>query len=379
MNNRLIISGLPPSAHVLGVPILISIGLLPLYVWESGGLQPAHFALIACAFIIFITAGASIHRTEGILIFLILIVGLREGVAVLEHGNYSALVNAFYLLFSLMVFNLSRRIPALGVSWYVASGVFVAVGVAIVGLVILGDRATNSSGLRTLGTFNNPNQLGYFAVCVLSLAYCLRLTHKLHFTLLIILLTCATFLAALSLSKAAMVSVLVGLLGVGFVAGSKRASMWTGIFFLAFSIALAIFVISSGYAADLSAAQRLADIGSQDDDSLAGRGYVALLDHGTPAVLFGHGYVDTLQIVGHEVHSTIFSFFVNYGIIAGIAFLAFLVAWAAKIHRSFGLPGVALIALPPMLYGLTHNGSRFSIFWILVGFSFGCASRITKD
>ena len=42
---------------------------------------------------------------------------------------------------------------------------------------------------------------------------------------------------------------------------------------------------------------------------------------------------------------------------------------------SFGFIGIFLINLPPMLYGITHNGIRFTIFWILISLTLSQKNR----
>src|SRR5690606_1287440 len=59
---------------------------------------------------------------------------------------------------------------------------------------------------RAVGTFNNPNQLGYFSVCILSLAYLLYRDEYLSYFAAFVVFVIAIFLSITSLSKAAMIA-----------------------------------------------------------------------------------------------------------------------------------------------------------------------------
>jgi hypothetical protein len=60
----------------------------------------------------------------------------------------------------------------------------------------------------------------------------------------------------------------------------------------------------------------------------------------------------------------------KYGVIGLGLFLTFWYLWFRRTLAEFGLLGVLLINVPASFYGITHNGSRFAIFWLLIGLSF---------
>jgi hypothetical protein len=63
----------------------------------------------------------------------------------------------------------------------------------------------------------------------------------------------------------------------------------------------------------------------------------------------------------HEIHSTFLTIMFSYGLVGTAAF-------AAAIWRLYRLSsgGAFLYLIPPFLYGLTHQGLRFSFFWLLL-------------
>ena len=167
-----------------------------------------------------------------------------------------------------------------------------------------------------------------------------------------------------------MISCAFAALLVGFLASRSKLQFVMGCFVAAILIATGLWLINSGQLADYKFVARLSGLGSQGDDSLAGRGYGVLTEVGAFQFLFGFGAQEVRQLVGHELHSTVASFFANYGVFGGLLFLGFLALWCGRVWRSLGLIGVLIIVVPPMMYGLTHNGSRFTIFWLLVAMSY---------
>ena len=80
------------------------------------------------------------------------------------------------------------------------------------------------------------------------------------------------------------------------------------------------------------------------------------------------------EIVGHEVHSTLGAVLNTYGIIGFTLFGSVIVIWAKRLWKAYGLIGFVCLFVPTMLYGLTHNGTRFTFFWVLFAASIGMAS-----
>jgi hypothetical protein len=65
---------------------------------------------------------------------------------------------------------------------------------------------------------------------------------------------------------------------------------------------------------------------------------------------------------GNEIHSTIGTLVFSYGIVGTALFIASF--W--QLYRLVGLQ-LMLYLVPALIYGLTHQGLRFSLFWVLLG------------
>jgi hypothetical protein len=107
---------------------------------------------------------------------------------------------------------------------------------------------------------------------------------------------------------------------------------------------------------------------------LDARGYFAIADGSWLEFVFGLGADGVTARLGNEVHSTFGGVVNNYGLVGLILFMVPIVWWLAILRDAFGLKGVAYIAGPSLLYGLTHNGIRFTPFWLLYSASIVASS-----
>lgn len=352
---------------------MLGICLLPIYLWESGGIQISHMLIAIAALCLFAVRGIRFTQADALLLSLVAFVAIRETVAVIAGYSPNSLMAALYILFNAVIFNSVRAFSSERQSFrLIGLSLTIAVAIAVLGVLVKGySFRVDSEGYRAIGTFNNPNQLGYFAVCSFSIAILLYqsrvIVKKVY--LFVFFLT-AAYLSAASLSKAAMITTMLSGTMIGFSLRSSRRSFFVGVTMALMVLGLAFALYQSGSMSDLKVVQRLSTLGSQDDDSLAERGYDVVLQGNAIEVFVGMGGQKVKQIVGHEVHSTFFSFFGSYGVIGGTGFLLFLAMWVKKLVGRYGGLIAASIWGPPLVYGITHNGSRFTIFWILIAMSF---------
>jgi hypothetical protein len=241
-------------------------------------------------------------------------------------------------------------------------GILVSLSIAVIGVFLFGFSfvAVEGAPVRTVGTFNNPNQLGYFALCSMGIAGVVFLSNRLsRFEITLVFLACA-FLAVLSLSKAAIVSFVFYLL---IFFGRRRFTKTIPVLAVIATMAWLLAVYIGSGVERLKVFSRLETIGASNDDSLEARGY-GILFNPDIRLLYGWGEGYPEAVLGHEVHSTVGNILISYGLVGFSIFLAFVFVLLRRAGRQFGLlPAIGFLA-PVMLYGLTHNGLRFSVFWV---------------
>ena len=184
----------------------------------------------------------------------------------------------------------------------------------------------------------------------------------------------------MSLSKAAIIAILFYLI----ILVNKEDYK---ILFLLFVISLTIIITNLDSIDNFRFISRILSIGSDNDDNLEGRGYTVLLNPDF-RILFGYGegfmsknYERPSFLVNspEEVHSTLGGVLINYGIMGFILFVLFLlIIFKVSIKKFDFLNSFALFS-PFMIYGLTHNGIRFTIFWIFLALIYSINKDIINE
>lgn len=352
--------------------LFLAIATLPVYAFESGGLQISHALFVAGALVFIARDGISLTFAETALVALAIYVLLRQAAWMLAGGDLGDLLPFLYIVFNTLVFNVVRR-------WYVddrrmrwlRNALLVALCIAVAGVLVKGYGFTlDADGQRAVGTFNNPNQLGYFAVCTFSTAMLLYLRGQFGRKWLALFFVGTVFLAIASLSKAALISVALCGLMISYSLTRSKFAFFSGTAIAAILVGAAFLLVQSGQLDDFKFVARLRGLGTQGDDSLAVRGYWVLAEANPLQLLFGYSVEGVRQLLGHEVHSTLASYFASFGILGGLIFLAFHFLWLRRLVFSDGWFSTVVVALPPLLYGITHNGSRFTIYWMLLALCF---------
>lgn len=221
-------------------------------------------------------------------------------------------------------------------------------------------------GYRTAGTFENPNQLGYWALALSACWLALKGRGD-HLELRDgIMLSAATLLCAQSGSRAAAAGMLF-LIGLSILWYGIRPKLWpfAAITVVALGIvAYATFDTWSASLTELTIVDRFSQ--QKQHDSFAARGYdrlwlypeYLLLGAGEGAFgRFPRSLGGTL-----EIHSSFATIWFGYGVPGSLLFFTLL--W--RVFRPAGLR-MAALAIPLGVYGAAHQGLRWSPLWIFLG------------
>jgi hypothetical protein len=215
---------------------------------------------------------------------------------------------------------------------------------------------------RQIASFNNPNQLGYWSLLSLCIFLSIVGRTKMKWYLQAPTALCLIYTATASLSKGAMISVALLCL-LHFI--KKPKLLVIGLL----ALAPAYLVVENSMLFD-RVSHRLHSIGEQRDDNLSSRGYFRIVEN-PQYVLLGAGEGALYRFVGPrerlmiadypEIHSTFGTILFSYGLVGAATFGAAI--WCLYRLSSGGL---FLHLLPAFLYGLTHQGLRFSFLWLLL-------------
>jgi len=247
-----------------------------------------------------------------------------------------------------------------------------ALGLELVAVALYQGQAHVEEGVttRSVGTFSNPNQMGYWALTAGACWLVACGDRRLRW-MDIAALGAVLALAAASLSKAAIIGAAALLLAAMWFQGmSVKLRVITAVLCLAGSIAaMAEWTAVIERVTKTDVVTRLSDIGGQKDDSAAGRGYDRIWLHPEHLVLgAGEGAYNRFYrsaAAGKEMHSTFGTVLYSYGAVGAAMFVLLLLG----LFRRATLRHVAY-ALPLALYGLTHQGLRSTMLWVFMGLVF---------
>lgn len=329
--------------------------VFPFYVFPSGRPQPADLLLLLFAIVTFsfATRADRFHRRYASAVVWFAawttVVNIAWGVAM---GDGAIAYRGLFYLYDAMVVVallrlhaeigsvlLRRTVHAIGIS-----------GIVQLALVLV----TGVPGRRNDLFFNNPNQLAHFALLIASFALLGLYQRSFRPRMLTGYLSVSCLLILYSLSKAALIAIVFAL-GSAFVRKGKHA-------FVAVLLILCVVPMLPGEVRT-AVVSRIQGLGSQSDDSLAGRGYDRILNHPEYLLLgAGEGSPERFETVKiGELHSTMGTIAFSYGLVGLLFFLR--VMWLTV--RADLLARITVL-IPIFLYGLTHHGARWPLFWALL-------------
>ena len=344
-----------PDLRVLNVLISCLIITFPVYLLPSGGPQLSTIFGVLVACLVLPSALRLWEKPQifwGILfVFYTLIVNAIYDVT-LEASGGMLKFSAFYV-YNLALFIAIMRGAEQGDRFFdwVYGAVLVSVGLQIAMLPVLFD-----PGTRNTLFFNNPNQLGYWALLCACIIAFINLARKRSLTRLegVALFACL-ILVAISQSKAAIAG--MGILLVVRLVSSLYAILAAIIVGLVGTLVFADSSVLEGITG------RLSRIGLDEDDTILGRGYGRIFAY-PGYVLFGAGEGEFSRFgPGNqlELHSVPAMLLFCYGIPGTVL----LILWLRSILQREVL--LRLTALSPLgIYLLTHQGLRFSLLWIFM-------------
>ncbi len=342
--------------------------LFPFYLFSSGQPQISHLILVVIYGLTFLLLFKElfnvVNQNPIFLIFLIYIIFVNTLWMMVTY-KISFVVNSLFYIFNILLFYstyllyLGRVIDAN----LIRNGIFASLLIQLIFLVQSGlDFST-----RQMLFFNNPNQLGYYAVASLNIYFILgfneiRRRDNMEIIKNILVYLISFLLLVFSSSKASLASYFLILLFILYVEFIKSITVSKVIFGSFISIIILALISLNMDTIDTIVENtelfnRTVNAGQESDDSLAGRGYDRITLYSQYLFLgAGEGYFDRFILSQHhgELHSTLANILFSYGIIGFFIFITLFV------NLNFHILRVLSFMSPILFYGLTHNGIRKS-------------------
>lgn len=225
---------------------------------------------------------------------------------------------------------------------------------------------------REHGFFNNPNQLGYFSIIIMT-AFVINCRHVKKVIRIAILVSCM-ILVVFSLSKASIIGSAVLLIAYAIISSDERGIKKTVTIIALISIAALIIyfvmyskanMITNNYYI-MAMRRRLTRMQFENDSDLGtGRGYDRIKEIGG-WILTGVGegaYTRFSALYGKELHSMYASSIVCYGL---FGFVGYMLLFYRALNRNNRIIFSLLAFSGVLFYCITHNGVRNTLLWSLI-------------
>ena len=218
------------------------------------------------------------------------------------------------------------------------------------------------------GSFNNPNQLGYYALITTTILIYLTQKIEVKSVWFILSIISTTLLIFASLSSTAIAAYFLLIMIFIFSRIDNLKLKRNFILFFIVTVILILYLKSqtsffenSKMVAGLST--RLNTVSAKTERIVTERGYNRIVDH-PEYWIFGAGEGEYQKRFGvaSEFHSLLGNIQVSYGLIGTILFIR--VLWLS-VKRN--ILNKTILFAPIFIYGITHNSVRSGLFWILLG------------
>jgi hypothetical protein len=350
---------------------MLAIVASPLYLLNSGLPQPADI-LFAVTMALALTAYFMPMRLDTSLVLIAALwlgdVWITNMVWWLVAGQDTRfLLSSVYYLFDVMLMCVVASLMAGAPDRFIRitrGALLVTVALEVASTLLL------PGGYRSFGTFNNPNQLGYWAL--LTVACWFALKPREHLAWLDAAMVAGMLaLCVASGSRAALIGAAMMLVVTTFFHGIRRKHAPV-IIVVALAGAIALTAAYDLWRPDLSDHAAVERFGAnRPNDTLASRGYDRLWLF-PQYLIFGAGegaytrFEDVSAGGSIEIHSTWATVLFGYGLL-GASLFACLIWWVVRGAEMRHLA----YAVPLVFYGVTHQGLREGMLWVFLGLILG--------
>ncbi|TJY33432.1 hypothetical protein [Pontimicrobium aquaticum] len=332
--------------------------VFPFYAFESGNPQiaDAFGAILIFGHISEILKNIKTNRFTKSLFLFVVYTFIVNAVWMLILGEFEIIKNSIFYFYSfLMVLFLVGKIEDVSFLKFT----FKAITVALILQLVLWP-FVESEGVRNQMFFNNPNQLGLWALCLLIITSVITEIIKPKLLHSLIPLIIASFLIIISASRAALAGCL--LFWMFYIIKSRKYL----ILFITIVVIGSIFI---GYNYDLNLSnftaleyniERLQSESISSNRSLGGRGYDRIVNY--PQYLFfgaGEGLYERFNET-IELHSIFANVLFSYGI---IGFSMFIFAFSSLLKNKL-TKIVIILFLALAVFAMVHMSLRVPFFWM---------------
>lgn len=350
---------------ILGVLSGLFIVSSQFYVFSSGSAQPSHI-IISFAYILFPLFYKFIYfQPEAMRAVASLLIFSTWGIVVniffgIITSSFSFVMSSVFLLFNVILFVFfSQVLHRIKLSYFINS---LTIALLTLLLIYLSGLGRYGFAPRYNGFFNDPNQMGFWVLCLFSSLMLLLPRSKVG--MLTDLAAFSSVLLILSTqSRSAMLGLLFALVGY-FFRRLSQFSLVKRVFLTFISIAYFIYLVDDMptifmRVMEEGTFQRLLEINLHNQ--IDARGFDRIFEYSS-YLLFGAGQGMDERFGAHgEIHSTWLGVLFYYGAI-GLALLVFALFSIWRRLDTYS----KIIFVAPIVYSFTTYGARTPVFWLFL-------------
>lgn len=362
---------------------LVYVAIAPIYVFKSGLPQPADFIIVVTAgltaVLFFLKQKIVFNRVFALLILIVMMFFSINVANFLYYRDVQFLYSSIYYVFNALVFSgtiiLFKQDAWRAIDWG-RYAIFVSILIEIFWIKVIG----SNSEFRETGSFNNPNQLGYWSLLTTCYILMLNYGRRLKIIDVLVILACGYFIT-LALSRAVLLSYVLILI-VFFTNNYLPFLMKVLVCLIITSytlIQIAVFENISFLVDNFQFIENVVDrveTIQTEKGVIEERGYQRIWEY--PMYLFygaGEGAYYRFEsyggIRGLELHSGLGTLVFSYGIFGFALFSAFVLCVFRKAPMAFWIILTAIMA-----YGITHQHIRFTGFWLFLGIAYSMKNYV---
>ncbi|WP_449355161.1 hypothetical protein ACUL41_03245 [Virgibacillus natechei] len=357
--------------------IILYFCLKPIYIFSSGGIQPADLIIVFLFLIFIYIRKFKKVDSHNLLIAtglqkVILITSIFVAWTFIVNSMYYYILNditiikpvLYYLYNLLVIVVIYQYFLIYGDRIYklVKFSIVISLFIQLVLYFVL-----PLDGSRVVILFNNPNQLAHFSLIMLT--FLLILTEKKLKIYEVMAIMISLFLILLSNSSSAILGAIFTIIFyIFFKKYLNKFVKWSLIIFLMFIVLLMETnqVLVANIPLLDEAVNRIENKEVGNSGFIEERGYGRVAEMGYNFVWgMGEGQYDRFSYLnGAELHSTIVGTFVNYGLI-GVSLFIFIL-WKGFCVNKWKYLDKLILLSGILIYWFAHQGIRNSLFWILL-------------
>lgn len=383
---------------IINILVISTLALLPIYIFKSGGYQLVDLSIILCIIAAVLSKSDKddllLNKAYALLPFVIWAILLNIGYALiypkmlLEVSYAMVFVLYNFVIFFSFIILFNRLVNNQNI-------IYIYIGLIISVFLCFFVKGEYEEGLRNALSFNNPNQLGYFSIILMSyfivlfdLRYNFNLDNTFYRILGAIIIIAAHIFIILSISRASAVAIII--LDIWLLKNILKKEIMIDLSF-GFIILILFFVIyGHSFIKTQLEARPGRNIQEMDSEEITQslqervfrhftnmRGWQIIVGMGGTGIEGDKMGVSLLKRdrFAIEVHNTFGAVLKIYGII-GLIFFGF---WIMKMLKyTYPYRTSLFIWFAILMQNMTHNGIRFRSAWIFLAFLLVAANLLRE-